>query len=84
LAHSLDIRVNAEGVETPGQMAALQGHGCDEFQGFLLGRPGPALGLSHEGHVSGDAEPHWSPARESLFAELQMELPPTRPAPLSE
>jgi diguanylate cyclase (GGDEF)-like protein len=42
LAHSLDIRVNAEGVETSAQMSALQAHGCDELQGFLLGRPAPA------------------------------------------
>jgi len=41
LAHSLDIRVNAEGVETSAQMSALQAHGCDELQGFLLGRPAP-------------------------------------------
>lgn len=41
LAHALNIRVNAEGVETAAQMRALQDHGCDEFQGFLLGRPAP-------------------------------------------
>ncbi|PID61627.1 MAG: GGDEF-domain containing protein [Gammaproteobacteria bacterium] len=39
LAHSLHIRVNAEGVETATQLAALQAHGCDEFQGFLLAKP---------------------------------------------
>ncbi|NDY92618.1 putative bifunctional diguanylate cyclase/phosphodiesterase [Ideonella livida] len=47
LAHSLDIRVNAEGVETDGQRAALQGLGCDELQGFLLGRPAPVEALTH-------------------------------------
>ena len=39
LAHSLQIRVNAEGIETEDQLATLRRHGCDEFQGFLLGRP---------------------------------------------
>jgi EAL domain-containing protein (putative c-di-GMP-specific phosphodiesterase class I) len=47
LAHSLHIRVNAEGVETAEQMERLQRHGCDEFQGFLLARPAPADSLAH-------------------------------------
>ena len=47
LAHSLRIRVNAEGVETPLQLAALREHGCDEMQGFLLGRPAPSHALAH-------------------------------------
>ena len=41
LAHSLGMRVNAEGVETEMQRAALRKLGCDELQGFLLGRPAP-------------------------------------------
>ncbi len=83
LAHSLDIRVNAEGVETASQMAALQGHGCDELQGFLLGRPGPALGLTHLGRVLPDSALARLPARGSLFAELELGIPHTRPSPLS-
>ena len=47
LAHSMGMRVNAEGVETPEQLQALRRCGCDELQGFLLGRPGPADGLPH-------------------------------------
>jgi EAL domain-containing protein (putative c-di-GMP-specific phosphodiesterase class I) len=46
LAHSLDIRVNAEGVETSKQMSVLQQHGCDELQGFFLGRPGPLAAIA--------------------------------------
>jgi len=42
LGHSLDLRITAEGVETEEQLAALSGVGCDEVQGFLLGRPMPA------------------------------------------
>jgi diguanylate cyclase (GGDEF)-like protein len=47
LAHSLDIRVNAEGVETDAQMQLLRDHGCDELQGYLLGRPAPPDRLAH-------------------------------------
>lgn len=39
LGRSLGMRVNAEGIETPAQLACLQALGCDEGQGFLLGRP---------------------------------------------
>jgi diguanylate cyclase (GGDEF)-like protein len=41
LAHALKMRVNAEGVETGSQLAQLRTLGCDELQGYLLGRPGP-------------------------------------------
>ncbi len=47
LAHSLAIRVNAEGVETDEQRDALRRHGCDELQGYLLGRPQPPEQLAH-------------------------------------
>jgi len=49
LAHSLNIRVNAEGVESPAQLNFLQRYGCDELQGFLLGRPAPVEQLRHTG-----------------------------------
>ncbi|MCW2677428.1 MAG: hypothetical protein JWR70_2468 [Modestobacter sp.] len=39
LGRRLDIDVVAEGVETPGQLAALRHLGCRYLQGFLLGRP---------------------------------------------
>lgn len=79
LAQALEIRVNAEGVETQEQRAALQELGCDELQGFLLGRPAPAESLTHAGHVPAFA-PQRSRAgqRESLFATLAMDLPDRR------
>lgn len=39
LAHSLKLRVVAEGVETCGQMEFLKKIKCNEFQGFLLSTP---------------------------------------------
>lgn len=39
MSHSLRLRVVAEGVETKQQQDFLRDQGCDELQGFLLGRP---------------------------------------------
>jgi diguanylate cyclase (GGDEF)-like protein/PAS domain S-box-containing protein len=42
VAHSLDLRVVAQGVETDEQVALLRSLGCDEVQGFLWSLPVPA------------------------------------------
>jgi EAL domain-containing protein (putative c-di-GMP-specific phosphodiesterase class I) len=39
LAHSLEMDVVAEGVETTSQLGKLQAMMCDEIQGFLVGKP---------------------------------------------
>lgn len=41
LAHALNMRVVAEGVETPEQVAFLKKRGCDEIQGYVVARPLP-------------------------------------------
>ena len=52
MAAELQLRVVAEGVETPGQLARLREFGCHECQGFLFAKPLPAeemLALLQEG-----------------------------------
>ncbi len=39
LAHGLGVPILAEGIETPAQVSLLLHEGCDEMQGYLLGRP---------------------------------------------
>ncbi len=42
MAQSLKLKVVAEGVETPQQLAFLQAHNCQYVQGYLFSRPLPA------------------------------------------
>ncbi|WP_194895182.1 putative bifunctional diguanylate cyclase/phosphodiesterase [Catenulispora pinisilvae] len=42
LAHSLGLRVVAEGVEDPSTWSTLDGYGCDEAQGWLVSKALPA------------------------------------------
>ena len=39
MAHSLNLEVIAEGVETLAQRDALSDSGCKHFQGYLVGKP---------------------------------------------
>jgi EAL domain-containing protein (putative c-di-GMP-specific phosphodiesterase class I) len=39
MAHSLDLRVTAEGVETEDQLEHLRRLGCEYAQGYFFGRP---------------------------------------------
>ncbi len=54
LAHSLEMDVVAEGVETDTQLAKLKDMMCDEMQGFLLGKPmaSEAFGTLLQGALS--------------------------------
>jgi diguanylate cyclase (GGDEF)-like protein/PAS domain S-box-containing protein len=42
MAHSLQLKVVAEGVETEEQSTLLHALGCDESQGYLFGKPAPS------------------------------------------
>lgn len=39
MAHSLSLKVVAEGVETPEQLNALRQMGCDQYQGYYFSKP---------------------------------------------
>lgn len=46
LATALQIPVTAEGIETSRQAAILREAGCDQLQGYLIGKPMSALDIS--------------------------------------
>jgi EAL domain-containing protein (putative c-di-GMP-specific phosphodiesterase class I) len=55
LGQSLGLQVIAEGVETSGQQQFLMDSECKTFQGYLIGRPMPALefeALVRAGHLA--------------------------------
>jgi diguanylate cyclase (GGDEF)-like protein len=66
MAHSLELRVVAEGVETAAQRDLLVQMGCDELQGFLFARPMSARAVTL--WAADDDRPDGSRAfRASLF-----------------
>jgi diguanylate cyclase len=73
MAHSLQLKVVAEGVETETQRDQLVQLGCDELQGFLFAKPMSAQALALWAQDDGDVAA--SVFRPSLFE-------PTVPAPL--
>ena len=73
MAHSLQLRVVAEGVETEEQRDELVHLGCDELQGYLFAKPMAAASLAM--WAEGDGPAAASMFRPSLFD-------PTAPAPL--
>ena len=47
LAHSLKLKVIAEGVETLSQLTFLKENSCDRLQGYLFSRPMPPANFDH-------------------------------------
>lgn len=52
LGQSLAIPVLAEGIETEGQLELLRREGCNEVQGYLLGRPAPLAQIVASGQLA--------------------------------
>jgi EAL domain-containing protein (putative c-di-GMP-specific phosphodiesterase class I) len=55
LGRELGLSVVAEGVETRHQWDQFRELGCDEAQGFLIGRPGPTLRVGPPGWIPQEA-----------------------------
>lgn len=53
---ALKLPVLAEGVETPAELAFLEGECCNEVQGYLVGRPVSIDGLRHLTQSTNDPE----------------------------
>ena len=71
MATALNLRVVAEGVETPGQRDLLVGMGCNEIQGFLFSLPMPAYELERLA-LDIDNKPNEMGFRKSLFSETYL------------
>ena len=82
MAHTLGLRVVAEGVETEAQRDLLVAMGCDELQGYLFARPMTAQAL--ELWATGDAPDVEHDFRPSLFDEThagELDAMPSSPSP---
>ncbi len=48
MAHDLDLKVVAEGVESTAQLRFLYSRDCDIVQGYLISKPVPANAIGRE------------------------------------
>jgi diguanylate cyclase (GGDEF)-like protein/PAS domain S-box-containing protein len=62
MAHSLGLRVTAEGVETRGQLEALARMGCDEYQGYLFSKALPVVEIAARFLAPGELDFEAGPA----------------------
>ncbi|NNL11919.1 MAG: EAL domain-containing protein, partial [Pseudomonadales bacterium] len=66
VAHALDMRVIAEGVEHIEHVKLLQELGCDSIQGFFLSEALPRAEITKL--LINDSEPAWAPNAQSSLA----------------
>ncbi len=79
LAHSLKLKVVAEGVETPEQLDMLRDRACDEMQGFYFSTPQSAFDcalmlrdekcLHWETPLNAPSEGHWRTRQDATQAD---------------
>lgn len=70
MAHSLNMEIVAEGVETDEQLRILEEEGCDHIQGYYFSKP-----LSEEDYLAFlDAKKSWSLSRENPVTNSNQEL----------
>lgn len=77
LGQSLDIPVLAEGIETDDQKSILLAEGCNEGQGYLLGRPAPLTDLALQ------REPARAPEAVASRGRTEGAEPAASPTPLA-
>ena len=63
MGHRLGLKVVAEGVEEKAQEQIIKALGCDHAQGFLYGKPQPALTMSAHGRLNLNKHPSDNAAR---------------------
>jgi diguanylate cyclase (GGDEF)-like protein len=76
LAHSLRLKVVAEGVETPAQLAQLKALGCDQYQGYQFKPPAPAAAIEAMMRAAHSAE---KDLQSDDLARTYTKLDPLRP-----
>jgi diguanylate cyclase (GGDEF)-like protein len=76
LAHAADMKLIAEGVETPEQMRELMKNGADYFQGYLFAKPLSAEDLAENKHKFYEPDPMFGLARRQLAEEYPEGVPP--------
>ena len=80
LAHSLQLEVVAEGIETTEQLTTLRELGCDLLQGYLLSRPLPPAAL-REWLLERETSPAQSIGTQSALAMTEVHTQLPQPGP---
>ncbi|HET6519655.1 MAG TPA: hypothetical protein VFG47_07515 [Geminicoccaceae bacterium] len=83
LAHDLDMAEVAAGAGTEGQVARLEGAGCDRARGAFLAAPQPAAGFERLPHRLAPAAPPPRPLASALQEHRPGPAAPAAPAALS-